>query len=139
MVGNTSTWLTYWLWMLAAVLSHGESHLPLQLGSQPLSVCPHAWDHTLTSPSPGSCYRALSTVSESGSATTVLTLLEEHEVNPQVVTDYLQDELQRGRIVAYPPSAVSTSPAIQLSPFGVIPKRGQPNKWLICPRPKVAV
>ena len=40
-------------------------------------------------------------------------------------SDYLQIELQAGRIVGPLPDAVS----VHTSRFGVIPKSGQPNKW----------
>ena len=46
--------------------------------------------------------------------------------NATVVDEYIEEELQIGRLVSVTPSSI---PGIQLSPFGVIPKRGQPNKW----------
>ena len=46
--------------------------------------------------------------------------------HPQVVTDYLQSEMQDGRLLGpFHPSASF----IQTSPFGVIPKRSKPGKW----------
>ena len=45
--------------------------------------------------------------------------------HPKPVEDYLQAELQAGRIVGPLPATV----AIHTSRFGVIPKSGQPNKW----------
>ena len=49
--------------------------------------------------------------------------------NPTVVDDYLRGELLLGRIAIYPSSALHSGSPLQLSPFGVIPKRGQPGKW----------
>ena len=46
--------------------------------------------------------------------------------NSTVVDNYIKEELQEGRLVTIPNNSLAS---IQLSPFGVIPKRGQPNKW----------
>ena len=46
--------------------------------------------------------------------------------NPHVVANYLEAELLAGRLVRVDPSA---DLRVHLSPFGVIPKRGQPDKW----------
>ena len=45
-------------------------------------------------------------------------------VHPEVVTSYLESELTQGRIATSPITAT-----VQVSSFGVIPKRHQPNKW----------
>lgn len=47
--------------------------------------------------------------------------------NPLVVSSYLQEELRLGRVAVFPLDLGSH--LVQLSPFGVIPKRGQPGKW----------
>lgn len=49
--------------------------------------------------------------------------------NPQVVTEYLQEELRLGRIAKAGPIETVRSFGIQCSPFGVIPKRNKPGKW----------
>ena len=49
--------------------------------------------------------------------------------HPQVVTDYLAREERLGRILRLSPQEVLALPPIQVSPFGVIPKRHRPNKW----------
>ena len=43
-------------------------------------------------------------------------------IHPKPVEDYLQTELEAGRIIGPLPDTVS-------SRFGIIPKSGQPNKW----------
>ena len=47
---------------------------------------------------------------------------------PQVVQSYLDRELSLGKILFVPPQA-SSPPLIQISSFGVIPKKHKPNKW----------
>ena len=47
---------------------------------------------------------------------------------PQVVQTYLDRELSLRRVLFVPPQS-SSSPLIQISPFGVIPKKQKPNKW----------
>ena len=47
---------------------------------------------------------------------------------PQVVQSYLDRELSLNRIPFVPPQA-SSCPVIQISSFGVIPKKHKPNKW----------
>jgi len=48
--------------------------------------------------------------------------------HPDVVSDYLQQEVLLNRMVVIPPAQV---PYIHchVSPFGVIPKKGKPGKW----------
>ena len=46
---------------------------------------------------------------------------------PQVVEEYLASELKAGRVVG--PLDLQKYPQVQVSPFGVIPKSHQPNKW----------
>ena len=48
-------------------------------------------------------------------------------LHPQIVDDYLQTELSLGRISG--PFLKSQCSTVQISRFGVIPKRHQPNKW----------
>ena len=50
------------------------------------------------------------------------------EEHPEIVTDYLREELALGWLVelnAY----TARSIGVHTSPFGVIPKKGKPNKW----------
>ena len=50
------------------------------------------------------------------------------EERPEIVTEYLREELALGRLVelnAY----TARSIGMHTSPFGVIPKKGKPNKW----------
>ena len=49
--------------------------------------------------------------------------------HPQIIRDYLAREESLGRIHRLSPQDLSTLPLIQVNPFGVIPKRHQPNKW----------
>ena len=49
-------------------------------------------------------------------------------MNARVVKEYLDKEVSLGRIIGpVPPSGLPAS--TQLSPVGVIPKSGQPEKW----------
>ena len=48
------------------------------------------------------------------------------KINAKVVDDYIQEELDSRRLITIPHDSI---PGIQLSPFGVTPKRGQSNKW----------
>lgn len=47
--------------------------------------------------------------------------------NSQVIDKYLENEILKGRLAG--PFNQSPLPQLQLSSFGVIPKRGQPGKW----------
>lgn len=47
--------------------------------------------------------------------------------NPQVVDKYIDNEVRMGRVAG--PFDVPPLPGLQISSFGVIPKRGQPGKW----------
>jgi len=47
--------------------------------------------------------------------------------NPKVIDDYLAIEVARGRVAGPFPSP--PLPNLQVSSFGVIPKKGQPGKW----------
>jgi len=47
--------------------------------------------------------------------------------NPQVIDNYLQSEVQLGRVAG--PFSESPLPVLHVSRFGVIPKRHQPGKW----------
>ena len=47
--------------------------------------------------------------------------------NPTPVTSYIQTEIEAGRLIG--PVNRSDYPNIQVSRFGVIPKRSQPGKW----------
>lgn len=45
---------------------------------------------------------------------------------PQVIDDYLRQELELERVVVIPQDCV---PTVHISPFGVIPKKHKPGKW----------
>ena len=47
--------------------------------------------------------------------------------NPKVIDDYLATEVAHGRVAGPFPSP--PLPNLQVSSFGVIPKKGQPGKW----------
>ena len=47
--------------------------------------------------------------------------------NPKVIDDYLANEVARCRVAGPFPSI--PLPNVQISSFGVIPKKGQPGKW----------
>ena len=47
--------------------------------------------------------------------------------NPQVIDSYLENEVRRQRVAG--PYDSPPIPDLQISSFGVIPKRGQPGKW----------
>ena len=49
--------------------------------------------------------------------------------HPEVVSAYLQREVDLGRMLPLQPSPDLVPPSIQISPFGVIPKRYKPDKW----------
>ena len=49
--------------------------------------------------------------------------------HPEVVTNYIQREVRLGGLVRLSPVPALTTPLVQISPFGVIPKRNKPNKW----------
>ena len=53
--------------------------------------------------------------------------LEGAYLHPQVVEEYLQTEIDLGRLVG--PYSQSELPDVHTSRFGVIPKRHQPGKW----------
>ena len=48
-------------------------------------------------------------------------------LNPQVIDNYLQSEVQTGRVAG--PFSQPLLPVLHVSRFGVIPKRHQPGKW----------
>ena len=48
--------------------------------------------------------------------------------HPEVVAQYIQNELARGRVVQLNPKLGKVQ-GIHTSPFGVIPKKNKPNKW----------
>ena len=47
--------------------------------------------------------------------------------HPEPVREYLQTEIEAGRVIG--PLNRALFPSVQISRFGVIPKRAQPNKW----------
>ncbi|XP_028409426.1 uncharacterized protein LOC114532033 [Dendronephthya gigantea] len=47
--------------------------------------------------------------------------------HPDVIDKYLANKISHGRVVG--PFASPPFPNLQCSPFGVIPKKGQPGKW----------
>jgi hypothetical protein len=50
-------------------------------------------------------------------------------INPQPVTDYLQNEWKEGRIIG--PFKPAQAVGIHIRRFGVIPKRHPPGKWCL--------
>lgn len=46
-----------------------------------------------------------------------------------IISDYISKELQAGRISSVGPVTEADRLGIHTSPLGVIPKKGQPNKW----------
>ena len=48
--------------------------------------------------------------------------------DPQVVREYLEKELEEGRIVQISPAEAETM-NVHCSPMGIIPKRNHPGKW----------
>ena len=48
---------------------------------------------------------------------------------PEIITAYIEREVQLGRLTRLPEAPVLTPPLLQVSPFGVIPKKHRPNKW----------
>ena len=53
-------------------------------------------------------------------------LVDQHE---SVIDEYLANEVSRGRVAG--PFDSHPLPNLQVSSFGIIPKRGQPGKWLL--------
>jgi len=51
------------------------------------------------------------------------------EMHPEIVTAYLDQELKAGRVALVGSEEIAQHLDIQVSPFGVIPKKGKPNKW----------
>ena len=49
-------------------------------------------------------------------------------IHPQVVTDYIQAELSRGRMLG-PFDSINDLPPLQINRFGVIPKGHNTRKW----------
>ncbi len=49
--------------------------------------------------------------------------------HPKITETYLAWEVRIGRLVPLPPAVALSLPNLQISPFGVIPKRNRPNKW----------
>ena len=49
--------------------------------------------------------------------------------HPEVVSRYLAREVEMDRMFPLSPEEVARLPELQISPFGVIPKRGQEGKW----------
>ena len=48
---------------------------------------------------------------------------------PDVISAYLAHEVDLGRMTPLPPTPPLAPPLLQLSPFGVIPKKHKPDKW----------
>jgi len=48
--------------------------------------------------------------------------------HPQVVRDYLKEELAQNRVIQFPKPAAEQL-GVHCSPIGVIPKKHKPNKW----------
>ena len=49
--------------------------------------------------------------------------------HPQVITSYLQREVNLGRMQIIPTGSQLAPPLLQLSPFGAFPKKYKPDKW----------
>ena len=49
--------------------------------------------------------------------------------HPEIISAYLQREVELGRMQVIPPAAGLHPPFLQLSPFGAIPKKHKPGKW----------
>ena len=49
--------------------------------------------------------------------------------NPAVITAYLDREVELGRLAILPHNLGFSPPALQISPFGAIPKKHRPDKW----------
>ena len=49
--------------------------------------------------------------------------------HPEVVSEYIQNELNENRIALVGPKTVRRTGDIHLSPLGTIPKKGRPNQW----------
>ena len=47
----------------------------------------------------------------------------------QVVQEYLDREVSLGRVFPLTATEVAAIPRLQVNPFGVIPKKGRPDKW----------
>ena len=63
----------------------------------------------------------------SGKRTRVSRNLQSAREHPAVVDEYLNGEISAGRVVGPVPDAQTH--LVRLSPFGVIPKSGQPGRW----------
>ena len=48
---------------------------------------------------------------------------------PEVVGNYLQEELRAGRVIRIPSQKEAKELGVHCNPFGVIPKKGKPDKW----------
>ena len=48
---------------------------------------------------------------------------------PEVVGNYLLEELRAGRVICIPSQKEAKELGTHYSPFGVIPKKGKPDKW----------
>ena len=48
-------------------------------------------------------------------------------LNPQVIEEYIKQELELGKIVG--PFSKTLAPAVHINRFGVIPKKHQADKW----------
>ena len=48
---------------------------------------------------------------------------------PDTITAYIQREVDLGRMGPLPRQPALTPPLLQISPFGVIPKKNRPDKW----------
>ena len=48
---------------------------------------------------------------------------------PDIISAYLQREVELGRLLALPSLPRLSPPLLQISPFGAIPKKYKPDKW----------
>ena len=49
--------------------------------------------------------------------------------HPQVVAEYIDREVRLGRLSKLPLDLALAPPLLQISPFGIIPKKRRPNQW----------
>jgi len=49
--------------------------------------------------------------------------------HPEIVSEYISQELAAGHLAELGPYHLAAQCGVQISPMGVIPKKGKPNKW----------
>ena len=66
-------------------------------------------------------------VQEEGVFQSALRNMPSASKNPEVVEEYIQQEVEKGNILG--PFAPGTAPKVHINRFGAIPKKHQPGKW----------